>query len=232
MTLLTIVQGACDRIGLPRQSSVVSSADQTVRSLLALANEEGAALAREYPWQALTVETSFTTLAADQQTTLAVAAADFDRFVDDSMWDRTADWKIEGPISAQEWQQNKALVAAGTTYWFRVRGGAILFTPQPTAGNTVYFEYISKNFCKSSGGTGQSAWAADTDTGVLPEELTTMGIVWRFKMSKGLAYADDLQKYNVEVSNAIARDGGKPVLNMGAVASSVVINIPESSWSL
>ena len=36
----------------------------------------------------------------------------------------------------------------------------ILINPAPSAGHTFAYEYMSKNWCESSGGTDQAAWAA------------------------------------------------------------------------
>ena len=45
-SLLQIVTAACDELGLPRPSSVVSSTGQTERLMLSLANREGFESAR------------------------------------------------------------------------------------------------------------------------------------------------------------------------------------------
>jgi hypothetical protein len=47
------------------------------------------------------------------------------------------------------------------------------------------FEYQSTYFCQSSAGADQSAWAADTDVGVLDENLMELGVIWRFKKKNG-----------------------------------------------
>jgi len=94
------------------------------------------------------------------------------------------------------------------------------------------FEYQTINFCESSGGTDQSAWAADTDVGLLDENLMQMGIVWRFKKKNGLDYSEDFRIYEQKLANETARVGGKKVLDMaGGNQSNTGIYVPEGSWS-
>ena len=88
----------------------------------------------------------------------------------------------------------------------------------PTAGRTYAYEYISKNWCTSSGGTGQSAWAADTDLPVLDAELMTMGVQWRFLMAMGMDYAGTQSDYETEVSTVIGRDGSRSLVRLGGDA--------------
>jgi len=107
--------------------------------------------------------------------------------------------------------------------------------PVPTAGHTIAFEWVTKNWCESSVGTGQSAWAADNDVGRLDEGLMTAGLIWRWKESQGLEYAEDFRKYEILVNDAIARDGVKGHLLMGGTHGSRFIgrdSVPEGSWTL
>ncbi|HEY5412903.1 MAG TPA: hypothetical protein VIJ94_19475, partial [Caulobacteraceae bacterium] len=67
MSLLTIIQAVSGRLSLPQPSAVAGSADKQVVQLLALANEEGASLARRHPWQALLEEQTFATTATPAQ---------------------------------------------------------------------------------------------------------------------------------------------------------------------
>lgn len=234
MSLLMLVQAVTDELGLPRPAAVQSSTDQTVRQMLALANREGKQLARRFPWEALAKETSFTTVAAEIQGTLLTIAPDFARFQNDTMYDRTRARSILGPLSAQEWQREKGAAATGMRDQFRVRGGKILFLPAPEAGRTVYFEYQSRNWCKNAAGsTEREAWAADTDLGILDEDLMALGLKWRFLKAKGLDYAEEFREYETRLYDARAQDGSKRRLEIGdGTQSAPAIGIPDSNWSL
>lgn len=234
MSLLTICQTVADVVGIPRPSAIVSSTDTQVRRLFALANLEGKALAARYEWQELISEATFTTVATDSQGAISTLAPGYLYVVNGTMWNRDTQEPIAGSMSAQRWQAEKATVSAGPFYDYRIRGGNLLFYPTPTAGDNVYFEYRSKNWCESSGGTGQAAWAADNDVGVLDEDLMALGLRWRFLQSAGLDYGESFREYEQRVGNAMARDGSKRTLwaNEGTGDYRPTVRAPDGSWNL
>ena len=182
MTLLTICQDAANEIGVPSPSTVVGSTDTTNIQLLAAANREGKNLVAGYDWQTLIKEEAHTTLAAESQGTMTAIASDFLRFSNDTMWNRTTDRKYYGPLNNSQWQRLKASVNSGITNYFRIRGNSLLFHPTPPAGQSVYFEYIIKNWVDTNGDGSANAtsYAADSNTTVLDEDIITLGVIWRF----------------------------------------------------
>jgi hypothetical protein len=234
MTLLSTIQDVADQIGLPRPSAVISSTDQSVRTLLALANLEGRILLKRHQWSALQKEATFVTLAAQDQGAISTIAPGFDYILNETEWNRSQFRPLGGPLSPQDWQQLKAFSATGPYPMFRIWQGHLYLQPAPAAGLTGAFEYMSLNWCQSSGGTGQSGWAADTDTGVLDETLMGMGVKWRFLQSKGLGYDEAFRDYEMMVNQAIARDGGRKRFNLAAEAgdysplNSVIA--PDGNW--
>jgi hypothetical protein len=115
-----------------------------------------------------------------------------------------------GDLTPEQWQETQASLVTMVNPAFRIRGNLFYISPTPAAVETVAYEYITQNWCRSAALVGQSAWAADTDTGVFDEETTTIGVTWRFKKSKGLDYAEDMNSYELRVANAILRDGARP----------------------
>lgn len=237
MSLLTIVQNACRRIGISAPAAVASSTDLQTIQLLALANEEGQELSTgssvglSYDWQALQAEATFTTVATESQGAITTIASGFKYIIDGTIWDRTRKLPAYGSADPQTWQNYKAWGTTNPFPKYRVRGGLLLLMPVPTAGDSYYFEYQSANWCTTSGGTGQAAWVADTDVGLLDEGLMTAGLIWRWKQAKGFDYAEDFRKYQMRVVNAIARDTEGAVLNMGRKSDDVGgIVIPVGSW--
>jgi hypothetical protein len=208
MTILSIVNNAQDRLGLPRASAVMVSSDETVVQLRGLAQQEGRELAREGAWQALTSEKTFTTVAAAAQT--SSVPTDFDWYIPDTMFNRTRTRRVEGPVTAAIWQDIQASLVTYVNPAFRIRGSTILITPTPSAGDTVAYEYVTKNWCQSVASVAQALWTVDTDTALVDEELHTLGIVWRFKKAKGFDYAEEFTTYQVQVKQALNRDGARP----------------------
>lgn len=206
MTLKTLVNDAQNILSLPVSSTVVSSTDPNVRMLKSLATQEGVALARSFTWQAITKEATFTSVAQAEQTN--AIPSDFDRLIYESMYNRSQLRRITGPLDSSEWQAQQALSTSLLTDAFRIRGDAILISPTPDAGDTYAFEYVSKNWCQDSGSTGQEAWAADDDTGILDEYLMSLGLIWRYRKARGFDYAEEMATYEIEKAQAQMRDGG------------------------
>lgn len=216
MSLLTIVQNVMLEIGLPKPATAFTSDDKSVRQIIALANREGNELYSYNDWAVLQKRSTITLVAGQSVYNLP---ADFGRIINRTLWDTSNRWQGWGPMSPQEWEFIKSGI---TNVTIRVRwriwgvgGNTLTIDPVPgvgDAGRVLAYEYISKNWCQSSGGTGQSAWAADTDTGILSEDLMTLGVKWRFLAAKQMAYADDIDAYKTERKNAAAQEKGASTL--------------------
>lgn len=232
MSLLTIIQEVTGLLSLPQPSVVVSSTDKQVIQLYNLANEQGRDQASAYPWQALTEEANFTTVAADTQP--AAIPSDLDRFVPNSFFNRSTRRPVTGPLTPKEWQWIKAQPVYSTVYLaFRERQGTFLMAPQPPAGQSIYYEYISANWAKSASGTPQSSFLADTDTSYLDEHLFGLGLRWRFLKAKGLEYEEDKDTYEKQLEQVIARDGGSSILQLAPQPIDLNrVNLPDGNFGM
>lgn len=231
MSLLTLIQDACDEIGLPAPTSVIGNSDQSVKQLLALLNSAGEDLVQRMAWQECVREASFTTIAQEEQGTLESKAPGFNWVVYETMWNRTTREYVSGPLFPKEWQFLKGWVADTTFPKHRIRGKSLLFTPAPTAGQSIYFEYVSRYYCTSAAGADQERLTADTDLFVLPERLMKREVIWRFKAAKGFAYGEDFRMAEEMVTNAMARNGSKRVLSLAREPDyRPFVSIPEGNW--
>lgn len=203
MTLLTICRNAADEIGIDRPSSVVGNSQPDAQKLLRYANKTGTQLMKRVAWQVLRKERTFTSIAGETQT--AILPSDFDRFVPETFWNRTDYYLISGPVGAVEWQGLKAFSYQGQVK-FAYRGGDVLLIPAPGAGKSLAFEYVSNQWCASSGGTGQTAFAADTDVGTIDEELVTRGLKFTYLTDEGLPNAIAAQEFNDYLDLLIGND--------------------------
>ena len=204
MSLLTIVQNAAAEIKIIKPTSVVNNTDPDVESLFRQINKVGDRLMKLYPWQILTKEHTFTSVATEEQT--GILPADFDRFRMETFWNRTDQYFISGPISSTEWQGLKATSYSTEEYRkFAIRGDSILVIPTMGAGKTLAFEYVSKNWCQSALSVGQTVFAADTDTSIINEELLTRGLIWEHLNAEGLPNAAEannfVEYYKILVKN-------------------------------
>lgn len=237
MSLLTIITQVCGRTNIPVPTNVMgSTSDTQILQLVQLLEEEGRDLAARGPWQGITFEATWSTTAAEDQGALTTLASNgFSYIKNGTFWDRTSRLPVLGPLSDSEWSAMKGLGTTGSRYAYRIRGGKLLANPTPTASLTWAFEYASKNWILGIDGTTyKSAFTLDTDTVLLPEELLIMGLRWRWKREKGLDYSEDMRTYELQVKDALARDGGKRTLSMSGGGRTLApgIFVPERDWSL
>lgn len=236
MAMLQVIQYFCRRTGLPVPTTVMGTTDTQVLQVLGLLEEEGNDLAVRGSWQGITFEASHTTLALEDQGAIATIASNGFRYIkNDTLWDRTSRLPVCGPLDGQEWQAMKALVSTGPRYRFRIRGGKLLVNPAPPASDAWYFEYVSQNWILGADLTSyRQYFTLDTDTLLLPETLVLMGLRWRWKKEKGFDYAEDMRTYEMQVKDALGRDGGKTTIQMDDCdrGPRPGIFVPSGSWSI
>jgi hypothetical protein len=95
-------------------------------------------------------------------------------------------------------------------YWI-VLGGELQVMPAPSSGVVHSYYYISRNCVSGS----QAAFTADTDTFLLPERLLTLSIIWRWRASKRLEYAEDMRNFEIAFGEETATDKGSRILIAG-----------------
>lgn len=235
MSMLTVVNDAQRRLNLSVSSSVAGSSDETAVQMLALLNQAGEEMAEAYPWQVLVKEATFTTVATESQGAMSTIAPGFFYILNNTIWNRSLRRPVFGALSPNEWQLLKASSVTGPFQQYRIRGDTLRFIPAPPADQTCAFEYVSKNWCTTAdGNTEKSAFTLDTDVSLLDERLLTLSLVWRFKQAKGLDFTAELTMYETRLGNEMARDGGKPVIDLNGKAQILMpgVMIPQGNWPL
>jgi hypothetical protein len=213
MSLLTIIQDAQSICGIGASASAFGSADPTVAQFVALAQVEGDELARFHDWRSMKV---LGILTGDGASTLWDLPADFDRFAPGRVF-----WSDEGAGAALDMVSDDELVAMkaqGTEPPFpvwRLFGDQIEIWPALELGENVTTEYRSEFWILDNDGvTRKARWAADTDRAIIPERLITLGLVWRWKQSKGLEYSEAFRSYQFERTRQAMGEGGRSILRM------------------
>lgn len=233
MTCLTLIQSVCLRVGLDSPNAAVGSSDRNIKQIVALSNEAGQECARRYPWQALLAVGTFPTLAAELQGAIQTIAPGLDNIINDTIWNRTLRRPLYGPRTPQAWEQQEAMAINGPWSGYRLIGGNLMMYPIPTAGQSCYFEFNSKNWV-TTGATTSDTWLLDADTPKLDNNMLVLDTIWRFKAAKGLDYAEDFNKAERLIMDLMAKDGGKDILNLGNTRYDILpgVVIPAGSWGV
>lgn len=146
---------------------------------------------------------------------------DFDRYITETWWDRTNQWRLIGPDSPQMDQLLRSGVfTTGPRRRFRQVGrrpAAYRIWPPPFAGGApapgaLVWEYISKNWVEKADDTFASKMTENDDICLLDEQIVIMGVKWRMWQIKGFEYAAMQQEYIDAVTAKFATDGGIPDL--------------------
>lgn len=220
MSLLTIVQKAAAQLAIPVPSAVMTSTDTQVVQLLQLAQSLCPDMASRYEWAKLRKIKTFSAVAQTEQTDSV--PSDFDYYINESMFDRTTTRKIYGPLTAEDWEIELSFpVYTSVDPAFRFAASStdpndyvIWITPNPTAGDTIGYEYASNGWCIASDLTPKSAFTADTDTTIFKEVTVVQGLIAMWKEAKGFDYAEAFQRFEDSYARDTAQDGGKARLNL------------------
>ncbi len=233
MSLLTMIASVCQRIGQPTPTAVMAATDETVLRLREIAEDEGRELARFGDWKVLRKTHTFTTTATESQTN-SHTPADLGSYIDGTFWNRTRKMRLNGPVTADEWHHLKALSSVPSDDTFYLEGTTWLMQPVPPAGQTIAYGYRSNQWCKSSGGTAQETWAADSDVGILPERLMELGIIWRYRQSRNMDWQTDYDKYMFQVQQALSADSPHNVVDMSGQSRGTLrgFTLPAYDWTL
>src|SRR6478609_6633943 len=144
MSFLTMIQEAAGSLNQPVPSAVFGVATGDAPLWRNLAQREGRDLASRHNWQALIASASPITLAAKQQ---AALASDYDRMpLSGDLWNLTLQQRYIGPVDHMIYED---LVIRGSAVlpgaWL-IQNGNIYITPAPTAGQSLFYYYISNKW--------------------------------------------------------------------------------------
>ena len=235
MAALDAAQRIADELGLPRPQTLSGSADQSSRKILSLMNASGIRIMRRHDWCVLQQETTFLTVSGYDQGALSTHAADIDRrrIVADTMWNRTNNDQIIGPVTSEEWQDEMSGVSRSVSRRFYLRGNNIFLLPSPPAAETIAFEYISKNWVQNATGDGVALLAADTDIILIDEELLILDVCWRYNRAGGFPYEEQQQEFEGMLTQAIAVDRPARRLRLGMAPAYNPQNVryPDTGWT-
>ena len=236
-TVLEMVQDVTDEIGVERLNTVVNNTSNTARRALQAAKRTGNELLKKHYWSFLYREHTFDTV--DSQAAYDLPS-DFDRIVPHTQWDRTNEWRLWGPLSAQDWQFVKSGVAEeGPRRDYRIKADSgtnkVFISPTPGSGEggeTLVFEYITNEWAEASDGTGQSDIQADSDTVRFDDELFRLGLKWRLLRSLGMEYLTEFDEYDHMRKVRVAGDGDMQRLRMDAhfYDETQAVNVQDSNF--
>lgn len=212
MTILTAAQDAIAVLVGRRPAAVVSSTDEICVEMTAIAQDAAVEIAKAYDWQELI---EFHEIVADGTSGSYPLPADYSRMVQASeMFDpNNWCWGYEHITDYSKWlyYKNRDFSFAHPGAWI-IRKNEFHFLPVPEAGQKANFPYVSCNLFVSESGAPKKRITSDDDRFVLSERLLTLALIWKYKASKGLDYQQEVDDYNVALSQETNSNRGAYVI--------------------
>lgn len=214
MSLLNAVSDAMLLCGLPQPSNIVSNVDPTVQKFLAFAQTEAEITRSDFNWRNLNIAMTIT---GDGTTTMFALPSDFERILQgQALWSQKyPSIPLQGPISSQDLLALRALPVMPVRPVWRLIGGQLEIWPALANAEIVNGEYRSTNpIVSSDGSTRKPRWTDDADYALFPEIILRLGLIWRWKQSKGLDYAEDFKTYQLEREKKAGHEAGGKIVRM------------------
>ena len=217
-TVLEIGNVAAAEAGLPQQTSLVGNSDQNAVRILRAVIEGASRSYKGQDWVSIQSQHNFTTDASAAYD----LPTDFDRFINLTIWDRTNDRQVVGPVGPVEWQRLQARLAGltGLEKFGRIVGNAdgvkeLWLYPDTDTGSDIYFEYISTKYIVDESGTDRkAAITKDGDTFLFDDDVVESATTWRLLRMLGLNYSDERIEFEDLLEERAANDGGAGEVNM------------------
>lgn len=213
MSILSTLQSASVLLLGQKPASFFSTPNQTAMELVEVANEAATDIAKRHDWAALT---KLHTITGDGVATSFPLPADYDRMpLKAALISSQFQFQLKRARDLDQWLDFQTRPVVGAPGYWILLDGAMQVLPAFPNGNTARFYYIS-NEIVDKGGAGEASFSSDTSTFKLPERLLKLAVIWRWRALKRLEYGEDMQNFEIALSQEIARDKGARTLVLGA----------------
>lgn len=238
-TLLQLVQAAALKLNTPFPTVVTTSNDTTILQMWQCLNDEVQEHCnRKFNFPKLKVDATFayTTNVNYQALQLSTVPA-MRSIVPRTLWNRTTRLECVGPFSDTQWAQTIALAVSGTVDYFRMAGDWLLIYPGHTASNTYGYTYMSQYGVQATAaGALKETFTVDSDVSLMPSRILRAGLEWRWRQTKGMQYAEEMETYELLLAEEAAREPLPGRLSMDNVADYKVAGpgllIAAGSWNV
>jgi len=188
----------------------------------------------------VTLNTPVTTSTAAVSMTFAKQDYDlpdgYDRMISDTNWDRTDHWRNLGTKSSQDWQfLQGGIISIGPRERYRIYNNKFRIFQALTTVYNFSFEYVSNWWVCATGSDqgSKSAFTADTDTCVFPDDLMLAGLKFYFLKAKKLDYSIELGEFMRSLSYNKAQDVPVSAMSLAPVGMNQLVgpwSVQDGNW--
>ena len=160
----------------------------------------------------------------------------YDRMISDTNWDRTDHWRNLGPKSSQDWQfLQGGIISIGPRERYRIYNNKFRIFQALTTVYNFSFEYVSNYWVCATGSDqgSKSAYTADTDTSIFPDDLMLAGLKFYFLKAKKLDYSIELGEFMRALSYCKAQDQPVSAMSLAPVGMNQLVgpwSVQDGNW--
>jgi len=160
----------------------------------------------------------------------------YDRMISDTNWDRTDHWRNLGTKSSQDWQfLQGGIISIGPRERYRIYNNKFRIFQALTTVYNFSFEYVSNWWVCATGSDqgSKSAFTADTDTCVFPDDLMLAGLKFYFLKAKKLDYSIELGEFMRSLSYCKAQDVPVSAMSLAPVGMNQLVgpwSVQDGNW--
>ena len=196
--------------------------------MVALLEEVGEELVSRFNWQSLKRKASWTSTATESQGDVyTLGGADLERILPGTLYNETERTPFVGPVPFEIWQTYTAGLNPSPDNVYTVLGNDLKIWPVPSAGQTFSFYWQSNKWIVDASGSFKDAFDSDEDTPIFDTALMKLGLRMKWKMEKGLPYAEDMRAFESMAMDKSARGMTQPTLHMAGgirpIAPTIVV---------
>ena len=216
-TANTIINRAALEVGLSPVNDPVADADPAFKQLTGLLTAAGQELVELHQWQVLSQEFEFTTVVPGDTGSYDLPD-DYSYMTDQAGWDKTNNYPLTGPLSAQDWSylEGRDLVSESIYASFRVTENKLELFPQPPAnGIDLRFEYTSRWWVQQAGEANPNADTIVIGTDVVLYEpiLAIKFLKVKFLEAKGFDASAARLEFETVFNSRTGKDEGGVILS-------------------
>lgn len=236
-TAASVINDAAVELGLIAADipDPYTSNDVNISQLRRFLKSLGQDLVRDHQWS--TLQKTWT-LATQPGLSVYELPHDYQRFIDQTGWNRTQRMPLLGPLSPQGWQMLQVLTSAGVVdVMYRIVGGEFHLYPTPQVEDTIAYEYISTDWVAVNGEEVPNHDRPESGGDLLffDPRLLVCGLKLRWMRAKGFDTTAAQDDYDRALSRAQGADGSAPVLSLNYQPFSAnrmldARNVPETGF--
>jgi len=209
MTVLSSAQEAAIELSQTEPTTLFSTTDPFAKELRVQANKSAVAIAKAYDWQRLTKRATITGDGSDASFPLPT---DYDRMtLKTNLASSASNIDLVKATDLDQWDYFTNHIGTTVPGYWMILGGEVQIKPAPALGVVHSYYYISNIIVSGN----KTAFTADADTFLLPERLLTLSIIWRWRASKRMEYAEDMRNFEIALGEETATDKGSRILVAG-----------------